>query len=103
RTGKIIPRGLPGAGTRDDSAFTTGTDPRGIQPGTAITIWVKRIGAKTTSNETTVWYRDFWGAAALKRAGLLASLPAGVPPKGELVPLYESLTPSHESRWRLAP
>jgi hypothetical protein len=33
RTGKIIPKGLPGAGTRDDSAFTTEMDPRGIQPG----------------------------------------------------------------------
>lgn len=30
RTGKMIPRGLPGAGTRDDSAFTTAMDPRGI-------------------------------------------------------------------------
>ena len=28
RTGKIIPKGLPGAGTRDDSAFTTEMDPR---------------------------------------------------------------------------
>jgi predicted helicase len=30
RTGKIIPKGLPGAGTRDDSAFTTEMDHRGI-------------------------------------------------------------------------
>ena len=44
RTGKIIPKGLPGAGTRDDSAFTTEMDPRGIQPGTAIATWVKRTG-----------------------------------------------------------
>jgi hypothetical protein len=33
RTGKIIPKGLPGAGSRDDSIFTTEMDPRGIQPG----------------------------------------------------------------------
>ena len=40
RTGKIIPKDLPGAGTRDDSVFTTEMDPRGIQPGTAITTWI---------------------------------------------------------------
>lgn len=42
RTGKLIPRGLPNAGTRDDSVFSTEMDPRGIQPGTAIVTWVKR-------------------------------------------------------------
>ena len=36
KTGKIIPKGLPGEGTADQSAFTTDHDPRGIQPGTAI-------------------------------------------------------------------
>ncbi|MCI0364515.1 MAG: N-6 DNA methylase, partial [Phycisphaerales bacterium] len=47
RTGKIIPKGLAGAGTRDDSIFTTEMDPRGIQPGTAIVTWVKRKGQPT--------------------------------------------------------
>jgi hypothetical protein len=103
RTGKIIPQGLPGAGTRDDSAFTTEMDPRGIQPGTAITIWVKRTGAKTAADATSVWYRDFWGPASLKRAGLLASLPTGVPPSGEIISVYEPLRPSIDSRWRLGP
>ena len=56
RTGKIIPTGLPGAGTRDDSAFTTEMDPRGIQPGTAIVMWVKRTGARTKPADTAVLY-----------------------------------------------
>ena len=71
RTGKIIPKGLPGAGTRDDSAFTTEMDPRGIQPGTAIVTWVKRAGVRTKPADTAVLYRDFWGPAAHKREELL--------------------------------
>jgi hypothetical protein len=104
RTGKIIPKGLPGAGTRDDSAFTTEMDPRGIQPGTAIVTWVKRIGARTKPGDTAVLYRDFWGPAAVKRQGLLASLPTGSPSKkGDAVPVYETVKPSQENRWRLGP
>jgi hypothetical protein len=103
RTGKIIPNGLPGAGTRDDSAFTTEMDPRGIQPGTAIVTWVKRIGARTKPADAAVFYRDFWGPAAIKRQGLLASLPTGSSPKGSIVPVYETVKPSQENRWRLGP
>jgi hypothetical protein len=103
RTGKMIPKGLPGAGTRDDSAFTTEMDPRGIQPGTTIATWVKRTGQRTKPGDTAVLYRDFWGPAATKRQGLLASLPAGSPPKGSIVPAYEPVKPSQENRWRLAP
>jgi hypothetical protein len=103
RTGKVIPKGLPGAGTRDDSAFTTEMDPRGIQPGTAIVTWVKRIDTRTKPGDTAVLYRDFWGPAALKRQGLLASLPSGSPPKGSTVHVYESVKPSQENRWRLGP
>jgi hypothetical protein len=103
RTGKIIPKDLPGAGTRDDSVFTTEMDPRGIQPGTAIVTWVKRIGPRTKPKETSVLYRDFWGPAALKRHGLLATLPTGLPPKGGVVPAYEPVSPSPDNRWRLGP
>ena len=103
RTGKVIPKGLPGAGTRDDSAFTTEMDPRGIQPGTTIATWVKRKGARTKPGETIVLYRDFWGPAAAKRQELLASLPEGSPPDGSGVPVYERVTPSQENRWRLGP
>jgi len=90
RTGKIIPKGLAGAGTRDDSAFTTEMDPRGIQPGTAIVTWVKRTGGRTKASDTAVQYREFWGPAALKRQGLLASLPTGSAPRGGRVPMYEA-------------
>ncbi len=102
RTGKIIPKGLPGAGTRDDSAFTTEMDPRGIQPGTAIVTWVKETKARTKPGETPVLYRDFWGPAALKRQGLIASLPTGNPPRGSAVPAYKPVKPSRRTGggWR---
>ncbi|MES2137390.1 MAG: type ISP restriction/modification enzyme [Pseudomonadota bacterium] len=103
RTGKIIPQGLPGAGTRDESAFTTEMDPRGIQPGTAITTWLKRIGNRTSPSATEVHYRDFWGSAAWKRQALIASLPGGVSAVAEGAPAYEELEPSPEGRWRLSP
>ena len=103
RTGKIIPKGLPGAGTRDDSAFTTEMDPRGIQPGTAIVTWVKRAGIRTKPADTVVLYRDFWGPAAHKRRELLASLPTGSPANGKSAPSYESVNPSQTNRWRLGP
>jgi hypothetical protein len=103
RTGKIIPAGLSGAGTRDDSAFTTSMDPRGIQPGTAITTWVKKTGAKPDPAKTRAFYRDFWGPAAVKRTGLLASLPNGIPAAGSATSPYEVITPAQENRWRLSP
>ncbi|MGH6857093.1 MAG: type ISP restriction/modification enzyme [Methylocella sp.] len=103
RTGKIIPKGLPGAGTRDESIFTTDMDPRGIQPGTAVVTWVKRTVAPTKPADTAVLYRDFWGPAAVKRQGLLASLPAGSPPESSTIPPYEPVKPSQENRWRLGP
>lgn len=103
RTGKIIPKGLPGAGTRDDSAFTTEMDPRGIQPGTAIVTWLKRVEKPTSPDATVVYYRDFWGAAAIKRQELLASLPTGTPSSPKAAPAFEQILPSPLSRWRLAP
>ena len=103
RTGKTIPRGLPGAGTRDDSAFTTEMDPRGIQPGTAIVTWVKRTDAQTSPDATDAHYRDFWGPAASKRQALIASLPSGHAATPEAAPEYETLNPTAEGRWRLSP
>ncbi|HLH97828.1 MAG TPA: type ISP restriction/modification enzyme [Xanthobacteraceae bacterium] len=101
RTGKLIPAGLPGAGSADQSAFTTEMDPRGIQPGTAIVTWIKRKERKTGPNSTDVHYRDFWGLAAVKRSQLVASLPTG---KGtSTVPQYTKINPTPESRWRLSP
>lgn len=110
RTGKMIPKDLPGAGTRDDSAFTTEMDARGIQPGTAIVTWIKRTGAATAPPATQVRYRDFWGTAASKRQALIASLPSGAAslPSGAAstpaaAPPYEDIQPSAEGRWRLSP
>ena len=103
RTGKIIPKGLPGAGTRDDSAFTTELDPRGIQPGTAVVTWVKKTGARTKPAATAVLYRYFWGPATLKRQALIASLSMCKLPNGSTVPIYEPVKPSQDNRWRLAP
>jgi hypothetical protein len=64
---------------------------------------VKRRGKRTKPADTAVFYRNFWGPAALKRQSLLASLPAGVPGKGAGVPTYEEVRPNQEGRWRLAP
>jgi hypothetical protein len=104
KTGKIIPPDLPGAGTRDESAFTTPLDPRGIQPGTAITTLLKRNEVSDgSSTSPTVHYRDFWGIAANKRRQLLDSLPAGNVPPGSDIPEYQAFEPRIETRWRLAP
>ncbi|WP_228766228.1 type ISP restriction/modification enzyme [Pelagerythrobacter aerophilus] len=101
KTGKVIPRGLPGEGTRDDSAFTTEMDPRGIQPGTAIATFLKKSG-ESAGQTATVHFREYWGPAANKRLALNASLPDGTPPAGADNPAYEAIAPSMENRWRLA-
>lgn len=103
RTGKVIPQGLPGAGTRDDSVFTTEMDSRGIQPGTAIVTWVKHTGSATAPDATKVRYRDFWGPAQSKRQALIASLPSGSPASPSAAPAYENIEPNAEGRWRLSP
>ena len=103
KTGKTIPKDLPGEGTADQSAFTTEFDPRGIQPGTAIVTWLKRATPQTLPDHSVVSYRDFWGLANAKRAALLASLPSGMPEKGAAVPDYIAIAPSAENRWRLSP
>ncbi|MGK6316310.1 type ISP restriction/modification enzyme [Neorhizobium sp. DT-125] len=100
RTGKLIPAGLPNAGSADQSAFTTDMDPRGIQPGTAIVTLMKRKGAQADPTKTTVRYRDFWGQASRKRAELIAALPTGM---SNSSPVYEPVVPNRENRWRLSP
>lgn len=100
RTGKLVPKGLPGAGTSDQSAFSTDIDARGIQPGTAIIILVKRAGKTVLPTATKVQYRDFWGLAKEKRAELLASLPTGI---GNISTPYDTITPTRDNRWRLSP
>ena len=103
RTGKLIPAGMSGAGSADQSAFTTEMDSHGIQPGTAIVTWLKRKGTRTAPVATEVLYRDFWGLAAAKRSQLLASLPAGAGAMPSSVPQYITINPTLEGRWRLSP
>ena len=103
KTGKVIPLGLPGEGKADQSIFTTDTDARGIQPGTAIVTWLKRPGRRKSTDRTEVRYRDFWGLANWKRRALLASLPSGETISESAVPRYQSVTPTKENRWRLSP
>ena len=100
RTGKRIPAGIHGAGGPDESAFTTDMDKRGIQPGTAIVTLVKRKETKPLPTSTEVYYRDFWGLANAKRAGLISSLPTGV---GNASTPYVTVSPTRENRWRLSP
>lgn len=99
RTGKLIPAGLPDAGAADQSIFTTDMDTRGIQPGTAIVMMLKRKAKSSAPTDTEVLYRDFWGMANRKRGQLLSSLPSGL--DGGIIG-YEPLKPTHETRWRLA-
>lgn len=103
RTGKVIPAGLPDAGSTDQSAFTTEMDARGIQPGTAIVTWLKHAGVKSAPGDTDVLYRDFWGVAASKRSLLVSSLPTGLGANGSTLPQYIKINPSQENRWRLSP
>lgn len=94
RTGKVIPKGLPGEGTADQSVFSTNADPRGIQTGVAIGTFLKRGANRTAAENTVVHYRDFWGKADGKRAQLLGVGNA---------PAYQRLIPTRQNRWRLAP
>jgi hypothetical protein len=109
RTGKVIPDGLPGAGSADQSAFTTPFDPRGIQVGTAITTLLKTEGGEGAA---PVHYRDFWGRSADKRRALLESLDweswsadrraeAIARPEGPRP--YETFIPDEQRRFKLLP
>jgi Type ISP C-terminal specificity domain/N-6 DNA Methylase len=112
RTGKIIPAGLPGAGTSDQSIFTTDHDASGIQVGTCISTLLKRRALPTSPDTTPIHHRDFWGKADLKRRALLESLDidrweearkaeAAVLPCGPRE--YETFFPRESSRWMFSP
>jgi len=110
RTGKLIPSGLPGAGSADQSVFTTEQDPRGIQVGTAIATLLKRAADTALPPAgAKVAIRDFWGRAALKRQALLTSLDLQEISEEERTALamtpegprdYEVAMPSEDNRWR---
>jgi hypothetical protein len=93
RTGKVIPKGLTGAGTSDQSIFTTEQDARGIQVGACITTYLKRHGK--SAGLATVNYRDFWGKAADKRRALIEDSPGRRP--------YQRTAPTRANRFILTP
>jgi len=112
RTGKMIPQGLPGEATADQSIFTTDRDARGIQPGTCVSTFLKKHGAPTDANQTPIHYRDFWGKADAKRQAVLDSLEmdtwsankkksAASTPEGPRN--YETFFPAAANGWRFSP
>ncbi len=112
KTGKVIPTGLPGEGTTDQSIFTTEHDPRGIQVGTGITTLLKTGEKKTRRQTTVVHHRNYWGRSKDKRYALIASLSmtdwsaaktvaAARRPEGPRP--FETFEPSAQSRWKLVP
>jgi hypothetical protein len=112
RTGKVIPAGLPGAGSADQSAFSTPSDSGGIQVGTCISTLLKRRQSKLRPDESSIRYRDLWGRADAKRRSLLDSLDleswsatrreaAAAVPEGPRD--YVQFAATEASRWRLSP
>jgi len=73
KTGKIIPDGMPGAGSVDASVFVV-DNKGGIQVGTCISTWLKSTRHRDDPALTQIFTRDFWGAAERKRRALVESL-----------------------------
>jgi hypothetical protein len=109
KTGKVVPKGLPGEGMADQSVFTTEHDARGIQVGTAVTTLLKRRDAG--AGIAVAHYRDFWGRAADKRAALsmmsetrgrveklLTEVATPAEPRE-----YQTFSPEERRRWKLVP
>lgn len=93
RTGKRTPDGKP-----DQSMFTTDQQPVGIEPGTAIAIFVR---TKTTTGKTagaSVQYRELWGLSNDKRRMLLESLS---PKTAKNAPKYEPVRVARELRFAI--
>ena len=111
KTGKVIPAGLPGAGSSDQSVFSTAQDGRGIQPGTAITTMLKRPG-HSRDRIAQVYFRHFWGRAQDKRAALLRSLEIRNWDSSETEALADTpsgprafapFEPTSQNRWKFVP
>lgn len=110
RTGKVIPEGRPGAGSSDQSAFTTEHDARGIQVGTCISTFLKRgVSSRPPGPVAHVHARDFWGRADAKRRALIESLgfedaPTAVRKEWQGQPQgprpYEDVVPTEANMWR---
>lgn len=85
-TGKRTPEGLP-----DPSVFSTRNNRLGIRSGVAISLLIKK---RTSSRESIIKYRDFWGKGKLK--ALLRAL------DGE-EPEYTVTSPGDHNRFRFKP
>ncbi|MCW5979747.1 MAG: hypothetical protein KIT09_16830 [Bryobacteraceae bacterium] len=112
KTGKVVPRGLPGEGTTDQSIFTTEHDPRGIQVGTGITTLLKRGQDRGPDVPPVVHHRNYWGRSKAKREALIATTgmadwPAARRVEAAALPEgprhFETFEPSAHSRWKLVP
>jgi hypothetical protein len=112
KTGKVIPKGLPGENTTDQSIFTTEHDSRGIQVGTGITTLLKRGKGRHSKKATTVHYRNYWGRSQGKREALLESLgmdawssgkKAAATGRPEGPRSFEKFEPTEQARWKLVP
>lgn len=111
KTGKIIPAGLPGEGTSDQSIFSVEHDPRGIQVGASISTLLKRR-PHVQGGKAEVRYRDFWGLGVAKRHALLAALDIERHPEEERQQLaatpagprpYVGVATTEKDGWRLLP
>jgi hypothetical protein len=111
KTGKVIPKGLPGEGTSDQSVFSAEHDPRGIQVGTGITTLLKRGRKADPDRVASVHFRNFWGKSRNKRESLVESLSMGKRSRGgkaaaarpEGPRQFERFDPTSSARWKLAP
>lgn len=112
RTGKVIPKGLPGAGTSDQSVFTTEQDPRGIQVGTAISTFLKKRPGAESREIARVYHRQFWGTSSAKRQSLLMALELEAMPDESRKRVsqlpegprdYQPVEPTERTRWKVVP
>jgi hypothetical protein len=98
------------SGETCETIFNTGSHSPGIKVGTAITTLLKTRDEQRAPETTSVFARDFWGRADLKRQALLQSLEmdaweedeiraASARPEGPRS--YEPVTTSAEKRWKL--
>jgi hypothetical protein len=112
KTGKVIPKGVPGEGATDQSIFTTEHDPRGIQVGTGIATLLRRGRSTPKTGAAVVHHRNYWGRSKEKREALVASLsmdgwtPAQKASTSKLPEgprSFEQFEPTQQARWKLVP
>ena len=100
------------SGDSCETVFKTEAGAAGIKVGTAVTTWMKRPGHVRAPTQTAVFYRDFWGTAALKREALVQSLDfqtwpeearAAASQRVEGPRVYAQIHTDASRRWKLLP